>query len=200
MIRPQSGSGLNSFRSQITVQNSVAEIAADSVTDQAPFAVDLNGDKSRDAKPGKISHRWSFDDGSKQSRDVKTNHTFKTGLYETQLDAIGGSKEIASSTVWIEAKAPESSTKSFMNLSLLEKSNSNCPFESTQNKGVTYLKIAKPKKGKSYWRAPIFCTKGYGSTDWLKFAWFRPSFRQCFVEGAQATEAKHCRAKSAGVM
>ena len=90
-----SGSGLNSFRSQITVQNSVAEIVADSVTGQAPISVEFTGDKSRDVKPGKISHRWSFDDGSKQSRDVKTNHTFQTGLYETQLDAMGPKKSPA---------------------------------------------------------------------------------------------------------
>ena len=87
--------GLNSFRSQITVQNSVAEIVADSVTGQAPISVEFTGDKSRDVKPGKISHRWSFDDGSKQSRDVKTNHTFQTGLYETQLDAMGPKKSPA---------------------------------------------------------------------------------------------------------
>lgn len=49
------------------------------------------------------------------------------------------------------------------------------------------------------WSAPIFCTKGYESTGWLNSMSFAFSFRQCFAEGAHATEAENCRAKSAGV-
>ena len=45
------------------------------------------------------------------------------------------------------------------------------------------------------WSAPIFCTRGYESTGWLKFVVL---FRQCSVEGAPATETEHCRANSDG--
>ena len=139
------GSGLSSFRSQITVQNSVAEIVADQVAGEALFSVKLSGEKSRDAKPGKVFHRWSFDDGSKQLRDSETEHTFQAGLYEIQLDAIGGSKEMASTTVWVESKAPAAKTKSFLDPALLEKSNPSCPFEIAKNDDPE-LKIPRRKK------------------------------------------------------
>ncbi|MEM1401905.1 MAG: cellulose binding domain-containing protein [Pseudomonadota bacterium] len=109
----------------------VAQIAASSLSGEAPFTVSFDGSGSSDADGDALSYQWLFGDGATAS-GANATHTFETaGAYEATLTVYDGLAESAPVSLTISVREPDPGDDG--NSYQLNSSRSSLSFVSTKN-------------------------------------------------------------------